>query len=469
MKQKLTAILTAISMIACSVPVVSLGAEPMNTIGKYHDIAWTIADGVLTLEGEGDVIYEEGFPDAEDAIKPNWGNTDTITKIVFGEGITYADAFAFSDYPALETVVLSEGFDTFSAGLFMNCPNLREIEGIERVENFNSRCLFGTAMMEENPFIIVDGELRYCDIAEPMEIVVPDGVTTICKDAFGNMMHYPHDFYTSESTDIESSLFTIKLPESVKRIERLAFSNLAALTSVNIPEGVTEIGAYAFFNCLRLQSVTLSENVAKIGDYAFLNCKELNEVTINCKNAQIGKDAFGKELDTERYLKEHHEATDEEIAEFFAEDPYLPDTILMGRINWFGDNNYIDAEDILVEETLDAYGDVSDSMLVHGYVNSTAHYYIHEMGLHFASIDKGTLALGDVNGDTFINAVDASVILVEAANRAAGGSTKLTAEQMSCADVNGDAAFNASDAAIVLQYAAFTATGGKGTLEEFVK
>ncbi len=76
--------------------------------------------------------------------------------------------------------------------------------------------------------------------------------------------------------------------------------------------------------------------------------------------------------------------------------------------------------------------------------------------------------LGDLNGDGNVNAVDASHLLIAAANTAAGLDSGLSAEQIASADVNGDGNFNAADASIILMYAAYAATGGTLTLEEFV-
>ncbi len=77
--------------------------------------------------------------------------------------------------------------------------------------------------------------------------------------------------------------------------------------------------------------------------------------------------------------------------------------------------------------------------------------------------------LGDVNLDKQINAADASLILVAAADLGAKGVSGLTADQEIAADVNKDGAFDAVDASLILQYAAYLGTGGKNSLEVFVK
>ncbi len=77
--------------------------------------------------------------------------------------------------------------------------------------------------------------------------------------------------------------------------------------------------------------------------------------------------------------------------------------------------------------------------------------------------------LGDVNLDKQVNAADASLVLVAAANLGAEGVSGLTTEQETAADVNGDDAFDAVDASCILQYATYVGTGGTDTLETFVK
>ena len=78
-------------------------------------------------------------------------------------------------------------------------------------------------------------------------------------------------------------------------------------------------------------------------------------------------------------------------------------------------------------------------------------------------------ALGDLNGDSTVNASDAAVVLIAAARIGAGNDSGLTVDQLLCADVNGDTIVNASDAAIILQYAAKIGAGGEGTLAEYLE
>ena len=73
-------------------------------------------------------------------------------------------------------------------------------------------------------------------------------------------------------------------------------------------------------------------------------------------------------------------------------------------------------------------------------------------------IPKLNVLKGDVNGDTRIDAADASLVLVEYANLATGGALSLTDEQAEAADYNNDGLIDAKDASEILAYYAYLST-----------
>lgn len=75
---------------------------------------------------------------------------------------------------------------------------------------------------------------------------------------------------------------------------------------------------------------------------------------------------------------------------------------------------------------------------------------------------------GDITGDRYINAVDASIILSEYANIATGTDTTLSDKQQNVADVDSNGSIDAVDASKVLSYYAFTSTGGSDSFESFL-
>ncbi len=90
----------------------------------------------------------------------------------------------------------------------------------------------------------------------------------------------------------KTSLTSVKLPKTLKKIGSYAFSGCSGLTSVTIPDSVTSIGSGAFYGCSSLTSITIPDGVTSIGDYAFYGCRRLTSITIPDSVTSIGSHAF---------------------------------------------------------------------------------------------------------------------------------------------------------------------------------
>ncbi|MDE5580809.1 MAG: leucine-rich repeat domain-containing protein [Treponemataceae bacterium] len=110
----------------------------------------------------------------------------------------------------------------------------------------------------------------------PADLVIPEGVTGILKDAFLDC----------------TSLTSVTLADTVQRIGTGAFSGCTSLASVTISEGVTIIYDEAFRNCTSLARVAIPSSVTKIDNYAFKDCASLAYVTIPEGVQEIGTGAF---------------------------------------------------------------------------------------------------------------------------------------------------------------------------------
>lgn len=89
-----------------------------------------------------------------------------------------------------------------------------------------------------------------------------------------------------------NKLFNITLPESIEFIEEAAFQGCSSLQSIKIPHKVTKIGAMAFRDCYNLSSVIIPKGIVTIPIYAFNNCKSLSHLTIPNGVTSIGASAF---------------------------------------------------------------------------------------------------------------------------------------------------------------------------------
>lgn len=108
------------------------------------------------------------------------------------------------------------------------------------------------------------------------DVTIPNGVTTIAKNAFS----------------YNKTLTGVTMPDSVTSIGNDAFSSCEALQNVYFSNNVTSIGDFAFFGCSSLTSVTLPNCVTSIGGHAFANCSSMKSLTLSNNLISMGKWAF---------------------------------------------------------------------------------------------------------------------------------------------------------------------------------
>ena len=138
---------------------------------------------------------------------------------------------------------------------------------------------------------------------DPSDIIdghfsVPEGIVKIDISAFEHLQ-------SLETVDISDSIKTIDRyafstctnlrrvsfgdNSELKRIGDAAFKGCESLESIVIPSPLYEIGHHAFKECLRLNNVVFQENsqICIIGGQAFQDCQELNSINLGQCNKLI--------------------------------------------------------------------------------------------------------------------------------------------------------------------------------------
>ncbi|MBO7090070.1 MAG: leucine-rich repeat domain-containing protein [Lentisphaeria bacterium] len=109
--------------------------------------------------------------------------------------------------------------------------------------------------------------------------IIPEGAVEIGEQSFGN-------------GDIRGELRSVRIPGSMKKIDRYAFAWCEKLTDIAIPDSVEEIGYSAFRECRALQEVVIPGSVKMIDGGMFEYCTGLRKVVLRDGVKVIGGGAF---------------------------------------------------------------------------------------------------------------------------------------------------------------------------------
>ncbi len=100
---------------------------------------------------------------------------------------------------------------------------------------------------------------------------IPDTVKTIGQLCFSSC-------YRIDGEKLVYALEHITIPESVKRIETMAFFKCTALKEINIHDKIEYIGSDAFTECKNITYLFIPSSVKEIGHHAFNKCEGIKEV-----------------------------------------------------------------------------------------------------------------------------------------------------------------------------------------------
>ncbi|MBR3356335.1 MAG: Ig-like domain-containing protein [Solobacterium sp.] len=121
-------------------------------------------------------------------------------------------------------------------------------------------------------YTVSDGEVTITGYdGQGPEVVVPNEINGQPVTVIG-----PYAFNSIYS----SRIYSITLPEHLKRIEEAAFS-MCIITSLTIPEGCVSIGKWPFYDCTQLRNLKIPSTVSEIHPEAFRACSSFSSITVN--------------------------------------------------------------------------------------------------------------------------------------------------------------------------------------------
>jgi len=204
-----------------------------------------------------------------------------LTQVDIGEGVDSIGEKAFWICTRLGSVTIPSSVTSIGNGSFMLCSSLKSATISNGVLKIGALAFANTSMFNVAFSGLADLPGSYIaptGNSELMTIKIPATVTTIGNSAFlGCTDSLVVDAANPNYSSVNGVLFNknktvlmqfpiskkgiYTLPESVNKIQALAFSNCKELTSINIPENVDSIGAASFYGCHTLKSICVKNRI----------------------------------------------------------------------------------------------------------------------------------------------------------------------------------------------------------------
>lgn len=203
-----------------------------------------------------------------------------VTELEIADGITEIGAHAFEAHRAITHVALPQSVTKIGEKSFNYCTGMQSIELSNNLEEIGSTALSDTSLtsieLPESLKKIQNGAFSGCKLLAG-DLKIPSNVTVIGNAAFAN------------DTALTG---TLTIGNSVQTIGDSAFSGCKFTGKLTIPDSVISIGDSAFTNN-KFGEISLGRNLEKIGESAFnTSGTYTGQLNIPDSVKEIGKSAF---------------------------------------------------------------------------------------------------------------------------------------------------------------------------------
>lgn len=310
------------------------GAEGSNLTWALDD------DGILTISGTG-AMKDYGYSGRAEV--PWHDQRNTITKVVFENGVTHIGSFAFYQHTALTSFEMADSVVSFGQGAFQGCsalttiPELHanfqdfstevfvdakistyEVDGANPYYTVKDGILYskdGTTLVNCPPGKVADFDQGWLDGVNTIapyafrtcrsltgSLVIPSHITSIGRQAFQNCSGLTGDLMVPNTVTNLDGYYTfagmtgmegkLTLESDITEIAGGMFSG-SGFTSMEWQGTVTSVDNNAFTGC-KFTNFALPESLTTVGNYAFRNCDDNGNAFGSLEHlSSIGIYAFG--------------------------------------------------------------------------------------------------------------------------------------------------------------------------------
>lgn len=270
-------------------------------VASAHDIEVANGDGVTiyynyTNDGKELAVTFRGnsYNEYSDTYTGDVVIPDEVTYMNRTRKVTSIDVFSFYQCAGLTSVTIGNNVETIGENAFFGCPDLTSVIIGNSVTNIGNNAFYKcssltSVTMGNSVTSIGKGAFQNCS---GLQKVIVSDIAAWCGIQFdsydSNPLVYANHLYSDENTEIHD----LVIPNGVTTIAKNAFDSCSGLTSVVIPNSVETISVESFYTCSGLTSVTIGNSVETISDEAFYACSGLTSIEIPNSVTSIGMAAF---------------------------------------------------------------------------------------------------------------------------------------------------------------------------------
>ncbi|MGN0447566.1 MAG: leucine-rich repeat protein [Acutalibacteraceae bacterium] len=216
------------------------------------------------------VVEEYAFSSCPDLESVTLGEERT-------ERVLYTDLekFVFSRCDKLETVIFNSGVSKVYEYAFYKSDNIKNVYINDLAAYLN--IIFPTEMSQtKNVNPVMGAENLYVEGKIAENIVIPEGIVSICNYAFNNC----------------KTLKSVTFPSTLRQIGDGAFAGCVNLGNVVFPDSLEEIGDSGFEGCFGITELKFGKNLDRLGFFTFGGCKNLKVIYLYSEELVICEAAF---------------------------------------------------------------------------------------------------------------------------------------------------------------------------------
>ena len=173
---------------------------------------------------------------------------------------------------------------TLEESTFRECKNLKKIIFPSTFEKIGIFAFYKTGFenikLPTSLRVIAQGAFAGCERLRVVEF--GEGLEVLGTDEYSNDGRMWHGVF------YKSALESVRLPQTLKKIEYNAFKECKRLKTIELPSQLKYIGTLSFAMS-GLRSVTFPKSVRTVAQGAFSNCKNLRAAVLNNGLEVLGK------------------------------------------------------------------------------------------------------------------------------------------------------------------------------------